>query len=81
LGGGLLKLEPTEAGRVAIALLNANMSDLAEDLDILVRQGKPEVARDRADNAILQEALGLSRADIQKFREGWLTLRSRRLHR
>ena len=84
LGGGMLKLEPTEAGRVAIALPNLSpgtLQSLATDLDGLLRDGKTESARDLADEIILRQGLGLSAGDVQQLREGWLLLRERRRSR
>ncbi len=84
LGGGMLKLEPTEAGRVAIALPNLSpgtLQSLATDLDRLLRDGKTESARDLADGIILRQGLGLSAGDVQQLREGWLLLRERRRSR
>ena len=63
LGGGMLKLEPTEAERVAIALPGleiAKLEELATDLDRLLRAGEAGEARELADGVILRCALGLS---------------------
>ncbi len=84
LGGGMLKLEPGEARRVAIALPEVEpgaLTDLAGELDQLLRGGRAEEARELADAAILRRGLGLSQADIRQLREGHLQLRSRRLNR
>ncbi|MCL4369957.1 MAG: SAM-dependent methyltransferase [Chloroflexi bacterium] len=84
LGGGMLKLEPTEAGRVAVALPDfgpGGLNSLAADLDALLRAGKPELARELADGIILRQGLGLSASDIQQLREGWLLLKGRRRSR
>ncbi|MGH2460399.1 MAG: N-6 DNA methylase [Chloroflexota bacterium] len=84
LGGGMLKLEPSEAGRVAIALPRldpAAAHALFSEVDGLLRLGKPDLAQERCDSTILCEGLGLSVDDVQKLREGWTMLRSRRLSR
>lgn len=84
LGGGMLKLEPTEAGRVLLALpdkAGAQLVALAADLDGLLRAGKLDAARQCADDVILRDGLGLSASDVQALREAWLLLRARRLGR
>ncbi len=84
LGGGLLKLEPLEAGRVMIAVPDSEpgeLEGLAGELDHLLRAAKTEDVRERADDAILRRGLGLSRADILRLRDGWLLLKRRRLNR
>lgn len=84
LGGGLLKLEPKEARRVAVAcpgLQPQQMRALAEQLDVLVRAGRRDEARRLVDGELLHEGLGLCWADIHGLREGWLALKSRRVGR
>ncbi len=84
LGGGMLKLEPTEARRVAIALPEvppASIAGLAEELDRLLRAGKHDVARKRADAVLLRRGLGLSEADVRALYDGWRSLQARRYHR
>ena len=83
LGGGMLKLEPSEAEKVAVASPSISvlaLEGLAIELDKLVRNGDSETARERADEVILGCGLGLSRSDIHLLREGWRLLRDRRLH-
>ncbi len=84
LGGGMLKLEPKEARRVAVALADLDsrtLETLCFELDELVRANKADEARNRADAVILREGLGLSNTDIQQLREGWLVIKTRRLNR
>ncbi|MBI3979649.1 MAG: N-6 DNA methylase [Chloroflexi bacterium] len=84
LGGGMLKLEPTEAERVAIPLPNVPPSvldGLARELDSLLRTGKGDRARELADTVILHDSLGLTRGEIQELADGWLMLKRRRLNR
>ncbi len=79
LGGGLLKLEPSEAKRVLVALpSNGELVGLTEELDILLRKGESHAARQRADEVILQGALGLSPGECNLLREAARTLRARR---
>ncbi len=82
LGGGMLKLEPTEARRVAVVVSGfpaKALSELAQELDGVLRARGDSTARERADEVLLRDALGLSQADILRLREGWLTLKRRRL--
>jgi hypothetical protein len=66
LGGGMLKLEPTEAERVLIpnVVLGRRKSlQLTTDLDVLARQDREVEAQQRADELILRQELGLSKSD------------------
>jgi adenine-specific DNA methylase len=84
LGGGMLKLEPTEAENVVVALpvLSAETSsELAGRLDTLARAGRYVEAQDYADEAILREGIGLSHGDCRLLRTAGDTLRNRRYSR
>ena len=82
LGGGLLKLEPTEARRVLVALpSDGDLAGLTEELDALLRKGEDHTARGRADEVILQRALGLSARECESLREAARTLRAHRCGR
>lgn len=84
LGGGMLKMEPTEAERVAIALPSMRpdtMAELAADLDWLLRADRVEEARDLADTRVLHDAMGLSAREVARLREGANLLRARRTKR
>ncbi len=79
LGGGLLKLEPTEARRVLVALpSHGDLAELTEELDALLRKGEGRAARGRADEVVLQGALKLSARECESLREAARTLRARR---
>ena len=79
LGGGLLKLEPSEAKRVLVALpSNGELIGLTEELDVLLRKGESHAARRRADEVILQGALGLNVHECDLLREAAHMLRARR---
>lgn len=78
MGGGMLKLEPREAERVALPPLPGNERlDLIE-LDELARRGETEALADRVDQALLIDGLGLSRADCRRLRSAAKTLMERR---
>lgn len=82
LGGGMLKLEPTEAENVLIpwpALRQSQLSEFAGVLDQLARRAHS--IEDHANKEILQEQLGLSEGDCRLLAEAAETLRRRRLTR
>ena len=81
LGGGMLKLEPSEARRVLIATPEGEFGGLETELDTLLRQGKTDEAQTLADRVFLRERLGLSRADCAILRQSAQMLRDRRYYR
>lgn len=81
LGGGMLKLEPSEARRVLLAVPEGDFSELITELDMLLRQNKVEQAQKLADNEILQGKLSLSHQDCELLRESAGTLRFRRYYK
>ncbi len=81
LGGGMLKLEPSEAERLVLPKVNMNQADLealAEALDPLLRQGRVQEAQSLADRHLLQEHLGLSAKEVSALAEAAQYLRARR---
>ncbi len=84
LGGGMLKLEPTEAERVLVALPsdhNGALVELAGELDVLVRRGDQAAAQARADADILKKGIGLSRNDCLLLQNAGEALQRRRYFR
>lgn len=85
LGGGMLKLEPTEAENVVLPLINhasdGTWSELARELDALIRNGNNATAQSRADAVILKEVMGLNKSDCDILRAAAETLRNRRYGR
>jgi hypothetical protein len=85
LGGGMLKLEPTEAENVIVPVTPMRngfpMRELAEELDLLVRAGRGGMAQARADAMILQAGMGLSRSDCKLLETAAELLRRRRYSR
>jgi adenine-specific DNA methylase len=66
LGGGMLKLEPTEAENCILANpgLNASqLNELSSELDLLIRASRQTDAQEIADSVVLQQQLGLTRSD------------------
>jgi len=82
LGGGMLKLEPSEAKNVLLPTVEAcekgRLTELAVELDGLVRVGRINDAQTIADEAILERILGFSRKDCGLLRSAIDALRSRR---
>ena len=83
LGGGMLKLEPGEAGRVVLPGVrgNDNLEALAVELDQIARSRGDEACSRRADQYLLRGGLGLSAADVRLLRESAILLRERRIAR
>ncbi|HXE52410.1 MAG TPA: N-6 DNA methylase [Tepidisphaeraceae bacterium] len=82
LGGGLLKLEPREAGRVLVALPESDdCRDLCESLDNVARHAVEGAVRQTADRMILRDRLGLSDRDCSCLHDAARTLRARRYRR
>jgi adenine-specific DNA methylase len=81
LGGGMLKLEPTEAERVLVAhpiLAQQRLDGLAFELDAMVRAGHDKDAQHRADEEVLVKRLGLSRTECSLLAKTADNLRKRR---
>jgi adenine-specific DNA-methyltransferase len=81
LGGGMLKLEPTEAENIILASGQSNVPILLElgaELNDLLRNGHQAVAQAQADRTILKEGLGLSERDCNLLRRATDILRNRR---
>lgn len=70
LGGGMLKLEPSEAENVILAAGNGSAAQLMEELDRLVRSGRNAEAQRRADQVLLCDGLGLAEREVGRLREG-----------
>jgi adenine-specific DNA-methyltransferase len=79
-GGGVLELEPNEAEKLPLPLINADALDLHE-LDALLRKGEIYAALDITDEALLKRGMGLSNEEIKMLRAIWQKLRDRRINR
>ncbi|HST68097.1 MAG TPA: N-6 DNA methylase [Solirubrobacterales bacterium] len=77
-GGGVLKLEPTEAGSLILPPVPETLGDLLDEIDALIRDRKLEAALDLVDPIVLGEGLGLSSQEIRALRDGGAQLRARR---
>lgn len=84
LGGGMLKLEPTEAENIMVARTpkrDAILTALAEELDELLRKGDGSTAQARADKVILKDGIGLTQNECLLLRTAAEALRNRRYAR
>lgn len=84
LGGGMLKLEPTEAEGVAVAVpesADSALVELSAELDARLRNGRFSEAEAIADRLILRSSLGLSERDCSLLRLAADSLRTRRYSR
>ncbi len=84
LGGGMLKVEPTEAENVIVAtgqLGNGELLDFSRELDALMRRGEVETCHRLADDLVLQRQLGLSKTDCDVLWNAAQVLRNRRYSR
>jgi adenine-specific DNA-methyltransferase len=84
LGGGMLKLEPTEAESVLLAnpkMARAGLAQSALELNELSRNGRSAEIEQRANAEILQDGLGIGAGDCKLLSEAAVQLRRRRLDR
>lgn len=81
MGGGMLKLEPADVKRLRVPNVQEDLTDLAGELDGLLRAGKRQRATQLADAHILQGILGLSPKECASLQQGAERLRSARYYR
>ncbi len=84
LGGGMLKLEPSEAQRVLVTLPELApkpLNNTTNKIDHLLRDNKWTEAMLVADHAVLRQTLGLDDEEIQLLRQGAKELREKRYSR
>ncbi len=83
LGGGMLKLEPSEAKNVLIASPERTEAfDKAFlEVDSLLRQGCEQTARELVNTLILEKLFGLPSKDTRILREAAQLLRDRRYYK
>ncbi|MGO9511065.1 MAG: Eco57I restriction-modification methylase domain-containing protein [Mycobacterium sp.] len=80
-GGGILELEPGEAEQLPIPPPVIASTELAQDVDLLLKANEIEKALDMVDRQVLIERLGLSPDVVAQCRTAWSTLRDRRKKR
>ena len=79
-GGGVLKLEPTEAEALLIPPLDASLAEILGPVDEAIRRRELEAALDLVDARVLGP-LGLDNQDIARLRAAREYLRGRRRRR
>lgn len=81
-GGGVLKLEPSEASRLTVPISKClDVENTFCDVDRLLRRGKKQLATEVVDSAFLIEGMGLSQAEVDRLREARDILFQRRWKR
>lgn len=80
-GGGILELEPREAEQLPVPVPRCASSDLAHDVDMLLKAHEPDKALELVDRRVLVDGLGLSPELVTECRAAWVSLRDRRLQR
>jgi adenine-specific DNA methylase len=80
-GGGVLKLEPTEAEAVLLPPLRPALSAVLPAVDRAVRARDLQAALELVDPIVLEDALGLDGGAIAELRQGRERLRDRRRRR
>lgn len=80
LGGGMLKIEPSEAESCLIAnpVDTSQLSDLSIELDDMIRAGRTEMAQEKADAVVLGDMLGLDANDRRMLKDAAALLCQRR---
>jgi len=82
LGGGMLKLEPSEAEEVLVALpFPGESKRLAKEVDGLIRKSEEEAATDLVDRRVLRRRLGLSATECLVLREAAAEMHKWRMHK
>jgi adenine-specific DNA methylase len=80
-GGGVLKLEPTEAEALLVPLPTPAIEGLLPEVDRLIRAKDLDGALDLVDPVVLGSGLGLAPHQIAALRDGARRLRARRKSR
>ena len=82
LGGGMLKLEPSEAESVLVALpYPKDEAGLVSELDGFLRKADFLAALDLADSSVLRRRFGLSRSECLTLRDAARQLELWRMHK
>ena len=82
LGGGMLKLEPSESERIRVALpLRSDLLTLRAQVERHLRDGDNRAAMDLADRHILRRRFGLSQNECLTLRQAAEELGAWRMHK
>lgn len=76
-GGGVLKLEPSEAGRLSVPL-RSTLGVKAREIDRTAKQSGKSAARALADQLVLEDAMGVPRSHVKALQSGIKRLRALR---
>jgi adenine-specific DNA-methyltransferase len=76
-GGGVLKLEPSEANRLAVPVIST-LGVKARALDRLAKQSGKEAARSLANRLVLEEGMGVERPLVEALERAVVRLRQLR---
>ena len=78
----MLKLEPSEAERVLIALPDSeSAAGLVNELDDLIRGGDSQAAQQLVDDSVLRRGLGLSKSECAILSGAAAQLGNWRMHK
>jgi adenine-specific DNA methylase len=80
-GGGILELEPGEAEQLPIPPPAYATTELAADVDLLLKANEIDKALDVVDRHVLIDGLGWSPEVVAQCRSAWVALRGRRTRR
>jgi adenine-specific DNA methylase len=80
-GGGILELEPAEAEQLPIPPPAHAGTELAQDVDLLLKANEFDKALDVVDRHVLIDGLGWPPEVVARCRSAWLALRGRRTKR
>lgn len=76
-GGGVLKLEPSEANCLVLPLIS-KLGVKARELDRVAKELGKDAARNQADRLVLEEGMGIPRSDVEALRSAVRGLRQLR---
>lgn len=76
-GGGVLKMEPSTLKRAPLPIVG-DAGNVFDEINELLRRGRENEARHRADDQVLRKGLGLKKNDIKRLQNALAVLISQR---